>query len=79
MIDESLALMERDCPASISNITTHILHHVARKVSDYGPIYSTWMYPFERMNSYITRRANNRSRVERCIMETIQVFNFIFK
>jgi len=76
-IDESLALLERDCPSSISNITTHILHHVARKISDYGPIYSTWMYPFERMNSYITRRANNRSRVERCIMETIQICDWI--
>ena len=31
------------------------------------------MYPFERMNSYITRRGNNRAKMEECIMETMQV------
>ena len=69
----AIALLERDCPLWLGNITTHILRHIAEKIEENGPMYSSWMYPFERMNSYITRRVNNRSRVEQCIMETIQV------
>ena len=72
-VNVAMALLERDCPLWLGNITTHILRHIAEKLSENGPMYASWMYPFERMNSYITRRANNRSTIEQCIMETVQV------
>ena len=68
-----MALLERDCPLWLGNITTHILRHLAAKIRENGPMHASWMFPFERMNSYITRRANNRSTIEQCIMETVQV------
>ena len=68
-----LVLLERDLPYWLCNITTHIIRHITTKIIENGPIYSSWMYPYERMNSWLTRRANNRSKVEECIMETYQV------
>uniref|UniRef100_A0A7M5XM43 DUF4218 domain-containing protein n=1 Tax=Clytia hemisphaerica TaxID=252671 RepID=A0A7M5XM43_9CNID len=69
----ALALLERDCTIHLSNITTHILVHLASKIRDNGPLYAFWMFAFERMNSWITRRVMNRSKMEECVMETVQV------
>ena len=32
-------------------ITFHLLNHVVEAISRLGPVYGTWMYPFERFNS----------------------------
>ena len=77
-INEVLALFERDCPLWLFDITTHILRHVAEKIKPNGPIYASWMYPYERMNSWLTRRVMNRKNPEACIMETYQVYPFSF-
>ena len=69
----ALALIERDCPLWLCNITTHILRHIPNKIRENGPLYSSWMYPYERVNSWLTRRVMKRSQVEECIMETYQV------
>jgi len=57
----------------MQDITTHLLHHVVNGIRQFGPVYSTWMYPFERFNSWICRRALNRYRPEATIMETYRV------
>lgn len=51
----------------------HILHHVADGIDNMGPVYSTWMYAYERFNSWMTRRAMNRRYPEATIMETYRV------
>ena len=51
----------------------HLLHHIARGIELYGPVYGTWMFAYERFNSWMTRRAMNRSRPEATIMETYRV------
>ena len=73
-VNVSMSLLERNCPLWLANITTHILRHIAEKIIENGPMHASWMFPFERMNSYITRRALNRNKIEETIMETIQVF-----
>lgn len=51
----------------------HILHHVGRGLRDFVPVYSNWMYPYERFNSWMCRRALNRRRPEATIVETYRV------
>ena len=72
-ITVALALIERDCTLWLCNITTHLLRHIPGKIKENGPIYSSWMYPYERANSWLTRRVMKRSQAEECIMETYQV------
>ena len=69
----AMVFLERDCPLWLANITTHIIRHMVEKVKENGPFYASWMYSFERVNSWITRRAMNRDKTEECIMETVQV------
>lgn len=65
--------MERDLPIALQNVTTHILRHMVEGIAKFGPLYTTWMFPFERMNSWFTRRVLNRQYPESTIMETYQV------
>lgn len=57
----------------IKDITTHLLHHIVDGIKWFGPVYSTWMYSFERFNSWLCKRALNRFRSEATIMETYRV------
>ena len=77
-VNIAMVLLERDCPLWLGNSTTHILRHLTEKIGENGPMYASWMFPFKRMNSYITRRANNWAKIEQSIMETIQVINTTF-
>ena len=72
-VSKVMVLSERDCPIWLYNITTHYICHMVEKIADNVPLYSSWMYPFERMNSWLTRRAMNRSKTEECIIKTAQV------
>ena len=69
----ALALLERDFPIWVANITTHLLRHIPEKIVENGPLYATWMFPYERLNSWMSRRAMNRYNTEQCIMATYQV------
>lgn len=51
----------------------HLMHHIAEGIEKFGPVYSTWMYPFERFNSWLCQRALNRAHPEITIMETYRV------
>nr|XP_023654008.1 uncharacterized protein LOC111836725 [Paramormyrops kingsleyae] len=70
------ALMERDWPLSFQNITTHLLLHLPQSVRENGPLVSTWMFPFERANSWVVRRALNKCDMASTIMRTYQVLDF---
>lgn len=59
------------------DITTHLMHHIVDSIKRFGPVYSTWMYAFERFNSWLCRRALNRYRPEATTMETYRVINII--
>ena len=74
----AISLLERDCTVYLANITTHLLQHIISKMKDNGPLYAFWMYAFERMNSWITRRVMNRAKIEECVMETKPVRLTIF-
>jgi len=51
----------------------HTLHHMVEGMEHFGPVYGTWMFPFERFKSWMCRRAVNRFRPEATIMETYRV------
>ena len=69
----ALALLERDFPVFLNNPTAHIFRHMVEGIKKFGPLYSTWMFPFERLNSWFTRRVLNRQYPGVTIMETYQV------
>ena len=76
-VTKVMVLLERDCPIWLCNITAHLVRHIVEKITDNVSLYSSWMHIFERMNSWLTKRAMNRSKTEECIMETIQVTNIL--
>ena len=51
----------------------HLIRHVADGIQEFGPVYGTWMYPYERFNSWICQRVLNRSNPEATILETYRV------
>ena len=51
----------------------HLLHHIVEGIELFGPVYSTWMFAYERFNSWITRRITNRRYPESTVMETYRV------
>lgn len=68
-----LALFERDFPLSLQVIVFHLLHHLPIYLKQFGPVYSFWMYPYERFNSWITRRVLNRRYPESTVLETYRL------
>ena len=75
-LNRALALLERDYPVVLQNITTHILHHVIDGIRRFGPIYGTWMFAFERFNSWICKRALNMSHPENTAIETYIIYEW---
>ena len=51
----------------------HLLHHVIKGVREFGPVYGTWMFAFERFNGWCARRALNKRHPEATIVETYLV------
>ena len=51
----------------------HLLHHVADGVRNFGPVYGSWMFSYERFNSWLHRRVMNRRFPEATLMETYRV------
>lgn len=75
-LNRALALLERDFPVSLQNITTHLLHHMVDTLKRCGPVYGTWMYAFERFNSWICQRALNMRYPESTVIETYLIFDW---
>lgn len=59
----------------------HLLRHIVDGMKEFGPVYGTWMYGYERFNSWLHRRVMNRRWPEATLMETYRVnhFTHIFK
>lgn len=72
-VHHALALFERDFPVSLQVIVFHLLHHLPMFVKRFGPVYSFWMYPYERFNSWISRRVLNRRYPESTVVETYRL------
>ncbi|CAC5410062.1 unnamed protein product [Mytilus coruscus] len=53
---EALALIERDFPLSLQTITMYLLHHIQEGFPRYGPLYGRWLFPYERVNCWITNQ-----------------------
>ena len=49
------------------------MRHIIEQMQKFGPVYGTWMFPFERFNSWICRRVLNRSSPEATVLETYRV------
>ena len=72
-VHRSLSLLERDFPVSLHVSVFHLLHHLPFYIRRFGPLYSFWMYPFERFNSWIIRRVHNRRYPEATVTETYRL------
>ena len=57
-------------------ITLHLLHHVVEGICRLGPVYASWMYCFERFNSWMCQRVKNRANPETNVLQTYRVRNF---
>ena len=73
-----LCLLERDFPVTIQVIMLHLLHHLPMYIRRFGPVYEFWMFPVERFNSWIARRALNRRFPESTVLETYRLFEVSF-
>ena len=65
-----LALMERDLPASLQNITTHLLRHIADDTRKFGPVVGRTMFTTERTICWLSRQNHNKQHQEKTIIET---------
>ena len=72
-VTEVLVLIERDFPLSLQVIVFHLLHHLPYFIDRFGPVYNFWMYPYERFNSWVTRRVLNRRFPESTVVETYRL------
>ena len=61
-IHKALSRLERDFPVTLHIVVFHLLHHVPAYIARFGPVYSHWMYPYERFNSWLICRVHNRFR-----------------
>ena len=75
-VHHALALVECDFPVSLNTIVFHLLHHLPFFIRRFGPLYNYWMYPFERFNSWISRRIQNRRYPEATVIETYRLFEW---
>lgn len=72
-VHRALALFERDFPVSLQVIVFHLLHHLPMYIKRFGPVYSFWMYHYERFNSWISRRVLNKRYPESTVVETYRL------
>lgn len=75
-LNKALALFEREFPVCLQNITTHILHHIPDGINRYGPVYGTWMFVYERFNSWICKRVLNMRYPEATAIETFLIHDW---
>ena len=73
-----LSLIERDFPVSMQVIVFHLLHHLPSFIKRFGPVYTFWMYPYERFNSWLARRILNRRYPEATVVETYRLSEWAF-
>ena len=72
-VHHALVLLERNFPLSLQVIVFHLLHHLPIFLRHFGPVYGFWMYPYERFNSWISRRVTSRRYPEATVVETYRL------
>ena len=72
-----LSLMEKDFPVALHVCVFHLLHHLPFYLRRFGPSCVFWMYPFERFNSWLIRRVQNRRYPESTVAETYRLFEWV--
>lgn len=75
-LNKAMACLERDFPVTLQNVTTHLLHHLPESIKLYGPVYSFWMYVFERFNSWLCKRCLNMRYPEATVIETYMIHDW---
>lgn len=73
-----LALLERDFPVTIHVIMLNLFHHLPKFIHRFGPVHGFWMYPMERLNSWIGQRVTNRRFPEATVLESYRLFELSF-
>ena len=73
-LHNALSLVERDFPVSLNVISLHLLHHLPMYIRRFEPVHGYWMYPMERLNSWISQRVLNRRFPESTIMASYRLF-----
>ncbi|XP_062595076.1 uncharacterized protein LOC134256449 [Saccostrea cucullata] len=73
---EALAMLERDFPLTMQNLTTHLIHHIVDDLAKLGPMYGRWLFPYERANGWITRQCLKKGIEESTVMETYVVYDW---
>ena len=55
----------------------HLIRHIFDGIQHFGPVYASWMFAYERFNSWLHRRVMNQRYPEATLMETYRVGYFI--
>ena len=75
-VHHTLSLLERDFPVALHVCVFHLLHHLPFYLNRFGPVHTYWMFPFERFNSWVIRRVQNRRYPESTVVETYRLFEW---
>ncbi|OWF38509.1 hypothetical protein KP79_PYT12185 [Mizuhopecten yessoensis] len=70
---QSLALMERDFPCSIQGAVMHIMHHLPHYLRKFGPVSNFWMFPFERLDSTLSRAIGSARYLELAAVKHMKI------
>ncbi|XP_076082418.1 uncharacterized protein LOC143053503 [Mytilus galloprovincialis] len=72
----ALALLERDFPLSLQNLVTHLLHHIVDGIAENEPLYGRWLFPYERVNGWMSIQGLKKGGEEATIMETYVIYDW---
>jgi hypothetical protein len=59
--EKELIDIARTLPATLHNISLHILYHLPAQIKRYGPLRETWAFGFERMLAFLKKGINNKA------------------
>lgn len=74
---ETLCLLEKYFPPSFFTIMIHLTVHLVREVKLCGPVFTRWMYPFERYMKILKGYIRNKNRAEGCIVNCNELEEFV--
>ena len=72
-----LCITEIKCNLVFNLILSHMMMHDGEAAKKFGPSHGRWMYFFERYNSVLTRRNLSMVHPEACIMQTMQIHDWV--
>ena len=72
-VNETLEALFNRIPFTERCIVLHLVCHLPAQMSWWGPLWCTWMYPFERFIGYLKRKAKNRAAPEANIIQSYRI------